>query len=193
MPDANTSKLFFRDYLGANYTHNFEACMSATDFLNQIRQTSDLPSNILEAGETPGGKVFKGFVMGQHFSLKKKVFGMSGQYVRELQGRVSEVRIGKKVRTKVEVRLVDSPGVVVTKYTAFVFAGLIGTFILLKAFFFPSFGDSAIWLYMLGALLLVFALYNVGRQMAFRHEEEVLDHVKKIAAGVVPNPDSIMD
>lgn len=193
MPDQNNNNVFLLDYMGAKYTHTFETCMSATDFLNQIKQTSDLPSNVLEPGETPGGKAFKGFVLGQSFTLKKKVFGMPGQYVRELQGRVSEVKIGNKSKTKVEVRMVDSPEVVVGKYTAYAFVGLIGTFVVIKTFFFNSFGDSLVWLYLLGALSLVFLLYNAGRQMAFRHEEEVLDHVKKIAAGVVPNPDSILD
>lgn len=193
MPEAKTNDLFFLDYLGVKYTHSFEACMSSTDFLNQIKQTSDLPSNVLEAGETPGGKTFKGFVMGQHFSLKKKVFGIHGHYVRELQGRVSEMKIGNKSRTKIEVRLVDSPAVVVGKYTAYVLVGLIGTFIVIKTFLFNTFGSSEIWLFLVAALILSFILRHAGRQMAFRHEEEVLDHVKKIAAGVVPNPDSIMD
>lgn len=193
MPEAKTDNLFLLDYLGAKYTHTFEACMSTTDFLEQIKQTADLPSNVLEAGETPGGKTFKGFVIGQHFSLKKKVFGMPGQYVRELQGRVSEIKIGNKSRTKVEVRLIDSPAVIVGKYSAYVLAGLIGTFIVIKTFFFNTFGSSEVWLFLVAALLLFSILVNAGRQMAFRHEEEVLDHVKKIAAGVVPNPDSILD
>jgi hypothetical protein len=166
--------------------------MSAADFLEQIKLTADLPSNVLEPGETPGGKIFKGFVMGKHFSLKKKIFGMPGQYVRELQGRVSEVQFGSKKQTIVEVRLVDAPNVIVGKYSAYVLIGLLCTFSLINLFH-PDFGSPKIWIFMAVAVSLTFVLYGAGRQMAFRHEEEVLDHVKKIAAGVVPNPDSILN
>ncbi len=179
------------DFLGGKYTQSIEACMSAADFLEQIKLTADLPSNVLEPGETPGGKIFKGFVMGEHFSLKKKIFGMPGQCVRELQGRVSETQFGSKTRTIVEVRFVDNPGVLVGKYATYVGAGIC-IFIFLQMFF-NFYSDTTMWLFVLGTLAVINLLYNAGRQMAFGHEEEVLDHVKKIAAGVVPNPDSILN
>ncbi|MBP7864193.1 hypothetical protein KA183_21080 [bacterium] len=193
MPDANTNQntVIMLDYLGAKYTYSIESCMSAKDFLEQIKQTADLPSNVLEPGETPGGKIFKGFVMGEHFSLKKKIFGMPGQYVRELQGKVSEIKTGNKSRTIVEVRFIDNPGVLVGKYAVYVGVGICGFVLVMMFLHFVV--DTTMWLFVLGALAVIYLIYNAGRQAAFRHEEEVFDHVKKIAAGVVPNPDSILN
>ncbi len=193
MPDANTNPntVIMLDYLGAKYTYSIESCMSAKDFLEQIKQTADLPSTVLEPGETPGGKLFKGFVIGEYFSLKKKIFGMPGQYVRELQGKVSEIKTGNKSRTIVELRFIDNPGVLVGKYAIYVGVGIC-SFVLVMMFL-NFVVDATKWIYVLGALGVIYLLYGAGRQMAFRHEEEVLDHVKKIAAGVVPNPDSILN
>lgn len=72
MPDPKINDVLMLDMLGAKYTHNIEACMSAQDFLEQIKLTSDFPTAVLEPGETPGSKTFKGFVRGQYFSLRKK-------------------------------------------------------------------------------------------------------------------------
>lgn len=199
MPDLVPNYISQIDLLGVNYTHTIQSCLTADDFLEQIKLTVDLPSSVLAPGEFPGGKTFKGFVSGRHFSIRKKGMAL-GKHSRELQGRVSELKQGNKTQTLVEIRFAEGPWVMIGKFLCIASLSACAALVLFALIFLSRVGELAnipnglffaAVIPVLGFALAYYAM-RCSPHLYYRNEEEILDHVKKIAAGVVPNPDSVI-
>lgn len=199
MPDLVPNYIAQIDLLGVKYTHQIQSCLSANDFLEQIKLTVDLPSAVLAPGELPGGKTFKGFVSGRHFSIRKKGIG-TGKNSREMQGRVSEIKQGNKTQTLVEIRFAEGPFVMIGKFLCIASLSACAALVLFALIFLARVGELAtipngLFLTAILPILgfaLAYYLMKCSPHLYYRNEEEILDHVKKIAAGVVPNPDSVI-
>ncbi len=199
MPETTSDYILQLDLLGGKYSQSIPSCLSADDFLEQIKLTVDLPSNVLAPGELPGGKTFKGYVNGNRFSIRKKGF-RAGKHTRELQGRVSSVSQGNKTQTFVEIRFSEDPWMMIARFLTIVGVSACGASVVLSLFFLLKVGEifntpQGLFFTAIVPVVFFFLFYyafKCSTYFGYSGEEEVLDHVKKIAAGVVPNPDSVI-
>ena len=170
------------------YPHQIEAIISRDDFLKNLKSSIGTPGNTIEAHEIPGVKTICGTVQGDRFKIRK-AGALANPYSREIVG---VVEYKKKSGCLIKYRLDTRPAIMI--FNVMVILGITGVFLmgatglLVGYSYVPQAELGRHVLLSLGipfGLLILYLFYSrFAESTGESDEEELLDHLKKHAAGI---------
>lgn len=173
--------------IAEQYTNSIEAIVDEHTFLTTLSSTIDVQGNKINPGEIPGVKTICGTVFGNRFKIRK-AGAFANPCTKDVVGLVEPSETG----TVIKYNLVARP--LTTGIQAFVFIGLASFGLLCLAMLFINFNYVSIdklgqlTLYCLGIpaflLFLFIVVSKIGEMSGESDQEELLDHIKKLAAGI---------
>lgn len=164
----------------------FYSAVPKNDLLANLTRCMDRPSSVAVLGQTPGSRTFVGEVKGDTFWIKKKDAALK-PFARTLHGKVVTSAIG----TEIEYNFKNN-GMFMFLQVMFItiVCGLnaIVAVVLFLDGFKSAKGADLLFLIVPPMLLILFlGLRKVSTNISFGTDEEILDHVKMIAAGAHPS------
>lgn len=169
------------------FNGSIEAIVDSQDFLENLARTLEAPGAVIQPGEIPGKKVYAGTVNGNRFKLSR-TGAFANPCCKDLVGYVEDKRSGSIVRYRLENRPMTSffqtSGLVaiicIAIFSALAFVTSIK--------YIPPASLGMVALFAVGGpliTLIVFVLFlNLMEASGESDQEEMLDHIKKLAAGV---------
>lgn len=164
----------------------FYSSVPKNDLLVNLARCMDRPGSVAVLGQTPGSRTFVGEVKGDSFWIRKKDASLK-PFARTLHGSV----VASEVGTQIEYNFKNS---VLVAFLQVIFVtivcglnAIVAMILLLNGF---RSAHGADWLFLVVPpflLLMILALRKVSANLSFGTDEEILDHVKMIAAGAHPS------
>jgi|AGTN01.1.fsa_nt_gi hypothetical protein len=164
----------------------FYSAVPKNDLLANLSRCMDRPSSVAVLGQTPGSRAFVGEVKGDTFWIRKKDASLK-PFARTLHGKVVTSAVG----TQIEYNFKNN-GLVTFVQVIFVTIVCGLNAIVALVLFLDGFKSAhgADWLFLVVPpllLLLILGIRKISVNLSFATDEEILDHVKMIAAGAHPS------
>lgn len=169
------------------FSNSIEAIVSADDFVSCLQSTIESPGKLVKPGEIPGDKSICGTVNGYRFKIRK-----SGAFANPCAKDIVGIVEGSGSSSMIKYRLETRPVVSFVQTSILVAVICIGLFSTLL--FFTSMNLLAIsslgytGLIAVGgpvvALIAFLLIFKVIESTGESDQEELIDHVKKLAAGI---------
>ncbi|MBZ0186276.1 MAG: hypothetical protein K8F91_08520 [Candidatus Obscuribacterales bacterium] len=173
------------------YPEKIRAVINSEKFLDTLLQSIDTSTEILTPGYVPGTKAIGGSVTGANFLIRKNGF-LLNPFSRSIYGRVLDQKDGSLV----EYKLSHKPGtILIAVILTIALSGLaaLSLFALYQAvtsgYVFAGNVQAMISAYFwaISPLIVLFVLsiiWKLGCHSGYADEEELLDHIRKISAGI---------
>lgn len=170
------------------YPNEIEGIISTDDFLSNLKKSIATPGNTIEAHEIPGTKTICGTVEGDRFKLRK-AGAFANPYGREVVGIVEQSnKSGCTVKYKLNSKTVIAffNGIVVLGISAIALLSAIGIVMVMNYMSMSELGRAIfVSIGIPFAFLILFLFYTrFAESTGVADEEELLDHLKKHAAGI---------
>lgn len=164
----------------------FYSAVPKNDLLANLSRCMDRPSSVAVLGQTPGSRTFVGEVRGDNFWIRKKDASLK-PFARTLHAKVITSAVG----TQIEYNFKNSGFVTFFQVIFITIVCGLNAIVALILFLdgFKS-AKGADWLFLIVPpllLLLILGVRKISTNLSFGTDEEILDHVKMIAAGAHPS------